>query len=242
MAVTISHKEKKIKNAICFFASEHERLTRKPLTNTFLYKYLAFLDFTSIEKIGRPALGLLYRSTGKNPLPIRTYEKRDKLKNGCLIFLSRSEGRCIVKATGKPDLTCFSPFELREMKKLVQTYAHRFAKAFDASDAARRATGIQKETGGIGTNAGTGRDDVLTHDFLTKKKEAMTMSKLHVLTERYMAQMKELEARMAETQHKLEVVLEASQLIVEEGLADEHPSDRSGANRIAKRQIERSSP
>ena len=64
MAAGISDREEKIKNAICFFAFEHERLTSGPLTHASLYKYLAFLDYASIEETGAPALGLLYRRRG----------------------------------------------------------------------------------------------------------------------------------------------------------------------------------
>ncbi len=229
MADTLSNREEKIKNAICFFASEHERLTRKPLTHTFLYKYLAFLDFASIEKIGRPALGLLYRTRGGGPLPISMFGSRDKLKNDCFIFLSQGEGRYIVKATAKPDLTCFSPFELRQMKRLVETYAHRFVKAFDTSEATH--TGFCKRTWGIRKNAGIDYDDVFDDDFFTKQKEAIAMSSLHALIEKYVSQMKELETRMADTRRKLEIVMEASRLLVEEGLSDEYPPDRSGEDR-----------
>jgi hypothetical protein len=219
MAVTIRDREKKIKNAICFFASEHERLTHKPLTHTFLDQYLAFFDFASMEKIGHPALGLLYRTRGRGPLPIGTYEMRDKQKNGCHILLSQSKGRYIVKATGKPDLSCFSPFELSEMKRLVETYAHRFAKAFDAGEAMR--AGLRKGSRGVRTNAGIDYDDVFDHNFFTKHEEATTMNNLHALIEKYVAQMKELETRMTDVKHKLEVVMEASRLLMEEGLSDE---------------------
>ncbi len=215
MAITILNREEKIKNAICYFASEHERLTHKPLTDTFLYEYLAFLDYASIEKIGRPALGLLYRTKGKGPLRYGTYEKRD---NDCFIFLSQGEGRYVVKATAKPDLTCFSPFELRQMKRLVETYAHRFVKAFDTSGATH--TGFWKRTWGIGTNAGIDYDDVFDDDFFTKQKEASTMSGLQSLIERYVSQLKELETRMADIKHKLETVMEASRLLEEEGLSE----------------------
>ena len=226
--VTIPHREEKIKNAICFFASEHERLTHKPLTNTFLYKYLAFLDFASIEKIGRPAFGLLYRTRWKDTLPIGTYGKWEKLKNGSFIFLSQSEGKYIVKVTGKPDLTCFSPFEVSEMKKLVETYAHFFVKAFDTGEETYQAAGFSKETWGTGTDADVDYDDMFDDDFSTKQKEVTTMSNLNVLIQRYTALLKELETRMADTSHKLEIILEASQLLVEEGLSDEYPSDRPG--------------
>jgi hypothetical protein len=58
---------------------------------------------------------------------------------------------------------------------------------------------------------------------LEERKEAITMSNLNVLTEKYVAQMKELKTRMADTKRKLEIVLAASRLLVEEGLSDEYP-------------------
>jgi anion-transporting ArsA/GET3 family ATPase len=114
------------------------------------------------------------------------------------------------------------------MKQLVETYAHLFVEAFDTSEATHQATKFRKRTWGIGTNAGIGYDDVFDDDFFTKHEEVMTMANLNVLIQRYTAQMKELETRMAETSHKLEIILEASQLLVEEGLSDEYPADRPG--------------
>jgi hypothetical protein len=86
-----------------------------------------------------------------------------------------------------------------------------------------------------------GGRDLFDDDLFTKRKEVMTMSNLNVLIEKYVAQMKELETRMADTKHKLEIILEATHLLVEEGLSDEYSSDRSGEDRISKRQVERSS-
>jgi len=53
----------------------------------------------------------------------------------------------------------------------------------------------------------------------------------HALIEKYAAQIRDLETRMAETKRRLEVIMEASRLLAEEGLADEQP-DRSGRERI----------
>ena len=124
----IPNREERIKNAICFFASEHRRLTGRPLTHTSLYKYLAFLDYASIEKTGRPALGLLYRTKGKHPLPVVTHAKLHSLREDRFVFLPQGQGRYLVAATAEPDLSFFSPLEVSEMKSLVETYAHRFAK------------------------------------------------------------------------------------------------------------------
>ena len=142
----IPDREERIKNAICFFASEHQRLTGRPLTHTSLYKYLAFLDYASIEKTGRPALGLLYRTKGRHPLPVGTDAKLRSLREDRFIFLPRGQGRYLVTATAEPDLSFFSPLEVSEMKSLVETYAHRFAKACDAGEAVRKATGFWKKS------------------------------------------------------------------------------------------------
>jgi hypothetical protein len=67
----------KIENAICFFAKEHQKKARKPLYQTFLYKYLAFLDFISLRETGQPALGLRYLAMEKGPVPIEIYDKKE---------------------------------------------------------------------------------------------------------------------------------------------------------------------
>ena len=73
-----------------------------------------------------------------------------------------------------------------------------------------------------------GYDDVFNDDFVNKYKEAYTMAGLHTLMERYVAQIKELESRMADTRHKLEVVMEALRLLTEEGLSEEGGDERAG--------------
>ncbi len=53
------------------------------------------------------------------------------------------------------------------------------------------------------------------------------MSNLNMLIEKYAAQMKDLEMRMAEIKHKLEIVTEATRLLEEEQPSDENPPNRS---------------
>ena len=47
------------------------------------------------------------------------------------------------------------------------------------------------------------------------------MSGLQLLTEKYVARLKELETQMADVKHKLETVMEASRLLTEEGLSED---------------------
>ena len=117
------------------------------------------------------------------------------------------------------------------MRRLVETYAHRFAKAYDSGEGGYKETGFWKRARSARTNEGVDYDDVFDDDFFIKYKEAYEMSSLRVLIEKYVTQMKELEGRIADTKHKLEIVMEASRLLAEEGLADEYPSERSGEDR-----------
>ncbi len=220
MADSIPNREERIKNAICFFASEHQRLTGRPLTHTSLYKYLAFLDYASIEQTGRPALGLLYRTKGRHPLSVGTDAKLRSLREDRFIFLPQGQGRYLVAATAEPDLSFFSPLEVSEMKSLVETYAHRFAKARDAGEEVRKATGFWKRRW-MRASESVDFDDVFNDDFFINHREACTMANIHTLIEKYVTQIKELETRMAETKHKLEIVMEASRLLAEEGLSDD---------------------
>jgi hypothetical protein len=55
-------------------------------------------------------------------------------------------------------------------------------------------------------------------------KEARTTSGLQLLAEKYVTQIKELETRIADAKHKVEVVTEASRLLEEEGLSDDSPT------------------
>jgi hypothetical protein len=54
-------------------------------------------------------------------------------------------------------------------------------------------------------------------------KEVCPMSGLLMLIERYTIQVKELEARITELKRKLEIVMEVSRLLEEEGVADDNP-------------------
>jgi uncharacterized phage-associated protein len=134
----VPYQKEKIENAICYFASEHYKATRKPLTQTYLYKYLAFLDFKSLEDIGKPALGLEYIAMERGPVPIKIYGERDKIKSSCFEFKNIGKNVYVVMAKGKPDLDFFSDHEIREMKRLIEIYADRFVHASDMSEASHQ--------------------------------------------------------------------------------------------------------
>ncbi len=135
----IAYQKEKLENAICFFALRHQERTRKPLAQTFLYKYLAFLDFESLEETGHPVLGLEYLAMGKGPVPIRIYDKRRTLKTECFEFKEVEKDKFIIVAKGRPNLEFFSRYEIKKMQRLIEIYADVFVRASDISEASHQA-------------------------------------------------------------------------------------------------------
>lgn len=133
----VAYQKQKIENAVCFFAKEHHKKTKKPLYQTFLYKYLAFMDFESVEETGQPALGLKYMAMEKGPVPIEIYEKRDSLETECFKF-KKIDANYIIISKGKPNLDFFSPYEIDKMNKLIEIYADRFLTTSDISIASHQ--------------------------------------------------------------------------------------------------------
>lgn len=140
----IAYQKEKIENAICFFASEHKKRTKKPLYQIFLYKYLAFLDFKSLEETGHPALGLKYLAMEKGPVPIEIYEARKFLSTDCYEFKNIEENKFIIVSKAQPNLDYFSPYEIGKMRELIEIYADSFVTASDVSQTSHEIKAWQK--------------------------------------------------------------------------------------------------
>lgn len=130
----IPYREQKIENAICFFAAEHRKTARKPLYQTYLYKYLAFLDFESVKETGHPVLGLTYMAMEKGPVPVEIYGKREAYLTELFAFSQDKDGNFFVSCRKKPDLSWFSPREIKLMRRLVEIYASSYVDSRLMSD------------------------------------------------------------------------------------------------------------
>jgi hypothetical protein len=231
MATTIHDGEEKVKNAIAFFASEHERLTQKPLAVTSLYKYLALLD-ASLRKVAHPTFEPHFRRMGRKLTD--PYERRETRKDDCFVVIPR-EGEYVVKATRNPDLSYFYSFELDEMNKLVRLNAltrvlHKRFSSLETDDTKRldevNADFLDDTREEAWAEIKNAVMDVSERSFFTKRKEVDEMTSLNLLIEKYETRLKELETAMAEVKRKLEVVIEASRLLTEEGLSEDEPRPR----------------
>jgi len=118
----IAYKTEKINNAICFFAWEVYKLRKRYLPQTLLYKFLSYLDFSSIEKLGKPALELEYRAYKNGPVPVGIYNNREGYQTDCFKFEKRGTNKFVVISTKESDLDYFSEFEIETMNYLIDKY------------------------------------------------------------------------------------------------------------------------
>lgn len=147
----IPYQTDKVNNAICFFAKEHKKRTRKFLDQTSLYKYLAFLDYETFEERGKPALGLIYRAMPRGPVPDEIYNARHSLKTNCFEFVMRKDEYSSIEkfyiiALGEPDMDYFSEYEKDKMKRIVEIFADSSVRASHRSDASHERIKAWKKT------------------------------------------------------------------------------------------------
>lgn len=145
MEFNIPYKDQRVEGAIAFFAAEHKKKTREVLSQTALYKYLAFFDFRSLEETGEPALGLTYQAMKNGPVPKEIYIDKKYRKSPLYLFEERTfykDGKeftaydIIPKPVKKKDyLNYFSEYDLELMNKLVFFFAQSWVTARIMSDA-----------------------------------------------------------------------------------------------------------
>jgi len=131
--VTIE-KNEKLKNAICYFAQEHPKKKGAPLYQTYLYKFLAFLDFGSTKERGKPIFGLTYDALEEGPVPMDIYNKRDKLKNETFEFKKLDEEKYIIISNKTANLSYFSEYEIKKMNELLDKFSKKGIRTKDIND------------------------------------------------------------------------------------------------------------
>ena len=122
----IVYKREKIENAICFFASEYLKRTKRNIPQTILYKMLAFLDFNVLKNTGKPSLELEYKAMKNGPVPIEIYDnRRIPYETECFKFVQTGPQNFVIESKKEPDLDYFSDYELKVMEEIILKYGHR---------------------------------------------------------------------------------------------------------------------
>ena len=135
----IPYRDEKIINSVYFFASQHREKTKQYLYQTFLYKYLAFFDFRSLEDTGEPALGLTYLALEKGPVPDEIYNSNKYRKTELYKFQKKAETVIIIPLqNAKPDYDYFSPFEIELLNNLIEIFAVTYINTKTMSDASHK--------------------------------------------------------------------------------------------------------
>lgn len=184
----IPYQIEKIENAICFFAFEQKKKTKKSLHQTFLYKYLAFFDFECLKETGRPSLGLKYRAMPRGPVPIDIYNKRRNYKTPLFVFQEEAPDKFIILPKNKPDLRFFSKYEIGIMKKLIEIYADSYITTNLISDASHEAIEAWKKTWKKKPNDLIDYISTFSNEILTKTDQELTYPEESYLTHRALEQ------------------------------------------------------
>ena len=129
---------RKLLNAVLFFASSTKRVNLGKLS-----KLLYFLDFMHFNQTGYPSIGLKYFAFEKGPVPkdfwieIRNANVPEDFKGK--IALIRKTDRSApnykeveVRALEKPDLSVFTPREIKMLEDLA--FVYKEATASDMSE------------------------------------------------------------------------------------------------------------
>lgn len=78
-----AYSKERLDNLVGLIASEFKAGRGKPLSQTYLWKFLALFEFKVLEKVGYPPLGLKYAAMPKGPVPIDLYEAAKDLAPIC---------------------------------------------------------------------------------------------------------------------------------------------------------------
>ena len=147
MELKIPYKDKKIEGAIAFFTSKHKEATKENLSQTALYKYLAFFDFRSLEESGQPALGLTYVAMQYGPVPREIYIEKKYRESEYYKFTEDKDTKSvtIIPTSKKSDyLDYLSKYDIELMGNLIEIFAKNWITARIMSDASHdRGGGIK---------------------------------------------------------------------------------------------------
>ncbi|MCL2374840.1 MAG: Panacea domain-containing protein [Treponema sp.] len=190
----LPYRKERIDNAILFFARKHRQKTHKYLSQTFLYKYLAFFEFRYLKKAGDMPLELTYRAMEHGPVPIEIYDNRGNPGYFSKVVFEPSpmengKTRYTVKPVPakkfEPDF--FAEAELEEMGSLIEIFAQRWVKAAEISEASHQDIKAWKSTYSRSPNAVIDPAEEFGRDISAVSEDMLSTEELKYLMRRKIA-------------------------------------------------------
>jgi uncharacterized phage-associated protein len=189
----LSYRKERINNVILFFAQNHYKKTKKYLSQTALYKYLAFFEFRYLKKVGNMPLELTYKAMPHGPVPLEIYENRDNPTYFPLVtlepFQTKSGTGYLIKPKGKFTSDYFAEAELEEMNNLIEIFAQQWIGASEMSDASHQSIQAWKKTYSRNPNAVIDPIEEFDRDIMAVPEETLKTGELRYLMHRKMMEL-----------------------------------------------------
>ena len=188
------YQKERIENALLFFAQNHYKKTKNYLSQTFLYKYLAFFEFRYLKKVGSMPLELTYKAMKRGPVPLEIYDNRATPNYFSKVifepFQTKDENTgYLIKPNGKFDPDYFAEAELKEMNDLIEIFAQKWVGATEISEASHQAIKAWRETHSRSPNAVIDPIEEFERDITAVPEETLHTEELKYLMRRKMAEL-----------------------------------------------------
>jgi recombinational DNA repair protein (RecF pathway) len=194
--IMLSYRKERIDNAIFFFAQNHYKKTKKHLSQTFLYKYLAFFEFRYLKAAGDMPLELTYKAMDHGPVPTEIYGNRDNPGYFSKVIFepfqtkANKDGYWVKpKPNGKFESDYFAQAELEEMNNLIEMFAQQWVGAVEMSEASHQAIKAWEKTYSRERNANIDPIEEFDRDILAVPEETLHTEELKYLMHRKVAEL-----------------------------------------------------
>jgi uncharacterized phage-associated protein len=180
----VAYRKERINHAMVFFALEHHKKTRRYLSQTALYKYLAFFEFRYLKSHGEMPLDLKYKAMDHGPVPIEIYANREAENYFPLVVFEQTGNRFIVKPVGNFNPDYFAETELEEMRNLIEMFARQGDGAAAMSNASHNEIRAWKVTHKDHPNQIINPIDEFDRNILEVPEEELTPQEERYLTQK----------------------------------------------------------
>jgi len=128
-----AYKKKRLENAIAYMIKIQTHFSGQRAFQTFIYSYLALIDFKALKEAGKPVFDLDYVATIMGPVPIELDDNRDKIVDDenyfdAIKLVRDQEGNYWYACKQEPDLDYLSDYEIELIEATVEEFAGKGIK------------------------------------------------------------------------------------------------------------------